>query len=215
MSGTFDLYAELGVARDAAEAALKKAYRKRSKETHPDTAAGSEEAFRRVKTAYDVLSDPEKRTKYDNTGQFDDDTPDNLRAAALGVIEATVAAVVNPFFMGGMNPNDDPRQLDLVGAMRDKITQQIVEGRNGITMALGSIEALRDIGRRFEGKLADEFVRASFERQAAGHEKAVEDIRRSIRVREHALELLKECEFRRDSRQRPFGFYFPMIGVAS
>jgi DnaJ-class molecular chaperone len=67
-----DLYAMLGVARDASQDAIKRAYRKLAKEMHPDLNPDKNvaERFKRVTAAYDILSDPEKRGKYDR-GEID------------------------------------------------------------------------------------------------------------------------------------------------
>ncbi|MDY5128566.1 J domain-containing protein [Actinotignum urinale] len=63
-----DFYAELGVAKDATQEEIKKAYRKLSRKHHPDRNGGSkesEEKFKRVGEAYQVLSNPEDRKQYD------------------------------------------------------------------------------------------------------------------------------------------------------
>lgn len=72
-----DLYDELGIGKDATDDEIKKAYRKRASETHPDK-GGSNEEFALVKLAYDVLIDPVKRSKYDNTGEKQE-TPFEMR----------------------------------------------------------------------------------------------------------------------------------------
>ena len=66
-----DYYEILGVPKDADEAALKKAYRVLAKKYHPDANPGDKEAeakFKEASEAYSVLSDPEKRRKYDQFG---------------------------------------------------------------------------------------------------------------------------------------------------
>ncbi|MDQ5822328.1 MAG: molecular chaperone DnaJ [Actinomycetota bacterium] len=65
------LYDTLGVKRGASADEIKKAYRKLARQYHPDTNAGdkaAEERFKEVQTAYDVLSDGEKRKQYDRYG---------------------------------------------------------------------------------------------------------------------------------------------------
>jgi DnaJ-class molecular chaperone len=70
-----DPYAELGVKRDASADEVQKAFRKLAKELHPDKNPGnkpSEERFKRVMAAFDLLKDPEKRKKFDR-GEIDAD----------------------------------------------------------------------------------------------------------------------------------------------
>ena len=66
-----DYYEVLGVDRGADEDTIKKAYRKLAKKYHPDMNPGDAEAeqkFKEVNEAYDVLSDPDKKAKYDQYG---------------------------------------------------------------------------------------------------------------------------------------------------
>ncbi|MFP7696839.1 molecular chaperone DnaJ [Trueperella sp. LYQ143] len=65
-----DFYEILGVSRNATQAEIKKAYRKKARELHPDEAgAESAELFKEVNRAYQVLSDEEKRQRYDLGGE--------------------------------------------------------------------------------------------------------------------------------------------------
>jgi len=66
-----DYYDVLGVPRNASGEAIKKAFRKRARQHHPDVAKdkkGAEEKFKELNEANEVLSDPEKRRKYDELG---------------------------------------------------------------------------------------------------------------------------------------------------
>jgi len=63
-----DYYQVLGVAKNASAAEIKKAYRKLAQQHHPDANAGksdAEERFKEISSAYGVLGDAEKRTRYD------------------------------------------------------------------------------------------------------------------------------------------------------
>ena len=67
-----DYYATLGVQRTATDAEIKKVYRKLARKYHPDFNPGnkqSEDKFKQLQEAYDVLSDADKRAKYDELGQ--------------------------------------------------------------------------------------------------------------------------------------------------
>jgi molecular chaperone DnaJ len=70
-----DYYASLGVSKSANEDEIKKAYRKLAMQYHPDKNPGNKEAeekFKEISEAYAVLSDPDKRKKYDTYGSADD-----------------------------------------------------------------------------------------------------------------------------------------------
>jgi molecular chaperone DnaJ len=81
-----DLYELLDLPRDAAAEDIKRAYRRKAREHHPD-AGGDEETFKQVTHAYQVLVDPDRRARYDRFG--DDGTP------------ATRGAGQDPFGFGG------------------------------------------------------------------------------------------------------------------
>ena len=70
MSAKRDYYEVLGVERSADEEQLKKAYRKLAMQWHPDVAKtpDAEARFKEINEAYQVLSNPEKRTMYDRFG---------------------------------------------------------------------------------------------------------------------------------------------------
>ena len=79
-----DFYKILGVKRDAKPDEIKKAYRRMARKYHPDVNPGdkaAEERFKQMSEAFDVLSDPKKRSVYDRFGQYSENLAD---AAARG-----------------------------------------------------------------------------------------------------------------------------------
>lgn len=73
MSEKRDYYEVLGVARDADQRTIKRAFLKKAREVHPDVnkSAGAEEQFKELNEAYSVLSDEQKRANYDRFGTAD------------------------------------------------------------------------------------------------------------------------------------------------
>ncbi|KAH8115629.1 TPR-like protein [Phellopilus nigrolimitatus] len=90
-----DYYKVLGVARDADERTIKKAYRRAAKSAHPDK-GGSEDKMAAVNEAYEVLSNPELRTRFDNG-----DDPNDPSAQAGGHAQQQGAHPFMQYFQGG------------------------------------------------------------------------------------------------------------------
>jgi curved DNA-binding protein len=75
-----DFYSILGVSRDASSDEIQRAYRKLARKYHPDVNKdpGAEERFKQISEAYDVLSDPKTRKKYDAFGADFRSVPDDV-----------------------------------------------------------------------------------------------------------------------------------------
>ncbi len=83
-----DYYAVLGVTKTASQDEIKKAFRKLARKYHPDVNQGNQQAeakFKEVNEAYEVLSDPDKRKKYDQFGQYWKQAGQGFPGAGVGV----------------------------------------------------------------------------------------------------------------------------------
>lgn len=101
-----DFYSTLGVARGASDDDIKKAYRKLAMQYHPDRNGGakeSEERFKEVTEAYDVLRDPQKRAAYDRYGEA------GLRGGGAGFHHVDLSEALGIFMeqFGGFAGLDD------------------------------------------------------------------------------------------------------------
>jgi len=101
VAATDDLYERLGVTRDASDAEIKKRWRTLARELHPDVNHDNPDAearFKKVAEAYDVLSDPDRRSTYDRYGL------DGLKAGGYAPSFDTFGSfsdIFDAFFGGG------------------------------------------------------------------------------------------------------------------
>ena len=144
-----DYYEVLGIAKGASEDEIKKAYRKQAKKYHPDLHPGDKEAeekFKEVNEAYEILSDADKRARYDQFGHAGVDP--NYGAGAGGGFGGGFAGfdgdidlgdIFGSFFGGGFgggrrqaNPNAPRRGADI----RVSVALSFMEAAHGCTCLL-------------------------------------------------------------------------------
>lgn len=141
-----DLYEILGVSKDASDSEIKKAYRRLALKYHPDRQGDktekekkeAEEKFKDVSFAYSILSDPEKRQKYDQFGITDDNAqmgtgfdPSDIFKHFMGGF-GSMFDEDSPFgsFFGGRNRQ--PNQPIKGQSIRMQVPVSIQEFMNGI-----------------------------------------------------------------------------------
>lgn len=202
---TTDLYAALGVPKDADRATVRRAYRRASKHAHPDMPGGSGKRFALVKLAHDTLTDDARRAHYDQTGEIDEKTPDNSQAEALQCVAAAYEATLAECVSTGK----EPERVNLPERMRSWIRVHLTESARQITQIETVIAKNDALGRRFNGDTMPQIVsgRTSMLRMK------IDAIRRNVKTGEAALVLLEPVKFEVDPE--PPALAVPQLNYAS
>ena len=126
-----DYYATLGVARDASSDEIRRAYRRLARELHPDVNPDPEtqEKFKEVTGAYEVLSDPEKRQMYDLGA--DPRSPGGGNPFGQGQAGFGFGDIMDAFFGGGQTRGPKPRVRRGQDALI-KVTVDLAEAAFGV-----------------------------------------------------------------------------------
>lgn len=176
-----DLYKLLGIKRDANEKTVKETYRRLVKEHHPDV-GGDPEKFRELQEAYEVLSDPDRRKRYDTTGRTDDPVS---KEEINEFIRAVMGNVVNARRDDGST--DDPVWEDI----RAKVINSMRSARQDIMMSQHELKRklkrVNQLLRRFK-TLQNEDPVGDFLRTTA------KDLDSEILQKERLIERSKEGE---------------------
>lgn len=194
MADKRSLYTELDIAPGATPAEIDKAYRQRARTAHPD-AGGSAEAFHTLSHAYAVLSDPERRKAYDETGYEGELAADDIVGRAMERIQALVVSVLEselPF-----------EQVDLIAPIRDTLTKQKSDVGAGIRKLEKQAKRAEAMAARFRRQSGDNIIRKTLERRAADTREMAEKTRREEAVFAKAIELLADYSFDFEPPPRP------------
>lgn len=110
-----NLYDTLGVAPDATDEEIKKAYKKEANKTHPDKEGGDHNRFVAVNKSYQILSDKKSRAEYDRTGDPEPERKPTREVQAMQEIIKIVFTLVDR--------SDDLDNLDMINEVKSVIRQ--------------------------------------------------------------------------------------------
>ncbi len=133
-----DYYEVLGVTKGASDDEIKKAFRQQAKKYHPDLHPGEKDCeakFKEVNEAYSILSDPDKKAKYDRYGQAGVD-PNGFGGGGYGggAYDVDLGDIFSSFFGGGFGGGSRKRTGPQKGAdLLYHMTLDFMEAAFGVT----------------------------------------------------------------------------------
>ena len=191
MSARFGHYDTLGVGKDAAPEEVKRAFRKRARATHPD-AGGKTEEFQAVNAAYQVLSDPGRRRRYDETG--DDGAHVDEAAQILNAVGNLVFQIIEAV---------DVSKNDVIDLARREIKKAISDSEVHRVQVQKAIAKRERAAKRLTRRSGQNMLGMMVEHEIGkmkGNITAIDDL---IAMRRKMLVLLDDYEYAVDKEAAP------------
>jgi len=185
------LYEILGVAVHATDAQIKRAFRKRVKRAHPD-AGGDADKFREINHAYEVLSDPVRRQRYNETGHGGDSKQADAVQKHVAMLSQIILNAVqqNPL---GCNPVQTGR--DIINGKIEQLNRVAQLDREAATR-------LRHIASNvIKNGEGDNMVAAVLESHAGGGESHATKLDKEASVWREVLKLLDDYRWKPDGER--------------
>ena len=182
-----NLYDELELPKDCTPEEIKQKYRLLAQIYHPDKAVfGDEEKFKRVKLAYETLSDPIRRAEYDSTGNYGTNN-DTIKSEAI-----TRFANMISHYTKKLNPESD----DLVLSFNIDIHQAQSGVLNSIESFKLEIKKLKIFSDKIKLKKEGENILKSFvDNTIQQHEREITTMQRTLKVFELMLDILNDYQY--------------------
>lgn len=184
------LYDDLGIPKNATIDQIKDAYREKAKAHHPDK-GGSSEAFRRVSNAYAILSDEEKRKRYDNG-----ESPESLNDPTKG--QEQMLNIVLGLFSTIIDGNFDHAHDNVFEIIRETIKHNqdvvIVEKKNCQKM----IKNYNNVLTRIKKTEMSTLFTILLEHKIKTCEASITKLDKDMELCTDALTLIKDCQYKTD-----------------
>lgn len=179
----FDPYLLLGVTRNATVLSIKTAYRQRVQTAHPDR-GGDPAVFIALVKAFGLLSDPETRRIYDETGIVDEEGIKNYRRDVTKILADMFDAAVETAIATGLELGG----VDFVSQMTAAVKVGLAEAKTGLLRAERDIRALSELRKRIRRRDERQNVFAErLEAQVAARTEQRAQVRRKVALLETAI----------------------------
>ena len=185
-------YEELEVSKEFTEKELKSQFRKLAKKHHPDLKKGTSDKFRDLKKAYNILSDPEKRAYYDETGMvFDDMQVNKIKTNAKENLFNLIKQIIyNPNIMNHFE------NMDLIGI----INKAINDNKNMLTQNIRKVSKEYETAKKIVLKLKhkggeNDFIKEMINNSIKEKEEVIKGMSSNIKIFDLMLEMINEYDY--------------------
>lgn len=186
-----DLYKLLGLDKLALPEDIKRAYREKAKENHPDI-GGDPKTMSDLNMAYDILSDEEKKKLYDEGKSTNTDYSAIARQELSGLFSATID-----------NPQIPP-EFDMKRYLTDNIIQNIHRTKDMISNSKHAMNKFEKIKKKIKGR--EEFIHVLNDKITQLRD-SIYKFERAITINELMLGLLKDFEYEFENISDQLGFF--------
>lgn len=188
-----DLYERIGVSKEASPDEIKKAYRAKAMETHPDH-GGSPEKFGAIAKAYSILSDAEKRKRYD-----DGEDPEEMDSSP----EDEAKKLILEFFLSAVDRADVDHQ-DIFRLVKGDIEKGIAGFKEAAQDTQKKIKKYESAMKRISvKKKSKNFLADSINAMIMEARKRKISLEKQVKVGEIALTILGDFEYSVDLQDIP------------
>ena len=188
-------YQILGVPPDADIETITESYRRLAKKFHPDRNPGDDSAvknYHAITTAFEILSDPVRRAKYDESGDVSHrPTPNH---PAMDVIQPLLIRVIHE-----LSPFESVERTDLIGRVRIYVTKFLNQLRDNGVALRGTIEKTKPAAGRFTVNNGENFLESVIQIELNRLERELGACNAEIAKLESVIEYLRDCKYRMDT----------------
>ena len=181
------LYERLGVGREATTDEIYYAYRRKRSETHPDK-GGNESDFKNVITAYEVLSDPEQRKTYDETGRYKN------HETKEDVVNKKIFTVYNSYMQFLVNKEFDFENCDAIAECRKMAERDVKECESNIRDMIRLLKSFKKMRKRTTGGSNNNLFMFFIEDSERNLFNKIIEQRRNIQIARKSRDFLKELK---------------------